>query len=112
MMIEIMKMMREELEKTNFRMSADRVRTNLEISLDKKLLRRVHVIFFKSLKEARRNDTKIQTIYGNLQISFFTEVGTSRTGTAGSQIYARGRRSRERKLTDQTRSDVKGLDRF
>ena len=31
-------------------------------------------MFFKGLKEGRRDETKIKTIFGNLQISFFAEV--------------------------------------
>ena len=43
-------------------------------------------MFFKGLKEAGGDETKIQTICGALQISFFHRSGTARTEAAGSQI--------------------------
>ena len=32
-------------------------------------------MFFKDFKEVRGDETKIKTVFGNLQISFFAEVG-------------------------------------
>ena len=62
MTIEIMKEMREEVEKANFRINGERVKTHLEMSLP------------KCLKEVRDDETKIKSFSGKLQISFFAEV--------------------------------------
>ena len=70
-MIEIMKMMKEELEKAKFRATGERVRATLEKSPQKKPLGRAHAMLLKGPQETRGDETKIKTVYQNLQISFF-----------------------------------------
>ena len=41
----------------------------------KKPLEQAHARFFNAFKEAQGDESKIKTIYGALQISFFAEVG-------------------------------------
>ena len=67
--------MREELNEANYCINEARVRTNLEISPQKKPLARARAMFFKGVKEARGDEAKIRAFYGNLQTSFFAEVG-------------------------------------
>ena len=59
LMIEILKMIRGELDKTQFRVNGERVRTNLEMSPQKK---RAYAMFFEGIKEAQEDETKIKTI--------------------------------------------------
>ena len=50
-MIEILKIMRDEMTKRNFCVNAERVRTNLEI-------RRAHAMFFEAFKGGQGDESK------------------------------------------------------
>ena len=64
-MIEILKIMREEMTKANYRVNGELVKTNLEISRQKLPLRRAQGIFFRAIKEARGYESMIGFLCGS-----------------------------------------------
>ena len=60
LMIEILKKMREKMAKTNYSVSGELVRTNLEIRPEKKTLRRSQAMFFKAFKDALGDKSQIE----------------------------------------------------
>ena len=75
MMIALLKIMEQELDKAAFRVIGQRVKANLERVPQKRALAKAQALFFKALKEAGGNEAKVRAFYGNLQISFLVEVG-------------------------------------
>ena len=72
MMIEILKMMIDELDKVAFSVNGQRVKANLEQKSTEEAT--VHV-FQCCHKEVGGKEARVKAFYGNLQISFLAEVG-------------------------------------
>ena len=64
--------MKEELDKAACEMNGQRVKARLEVSPQRRLLTEAQAaMFFKGLKEAGEDESKVRSFYGKLQISFF-----------------------------------------
>ena len=68
-------MMRGQMAKTKSCVNGECVRTIWEVGCQKKPVGRAPAVFFKGLKAAQGDETKIKTVHENLQMSFFAEVG-------------------------------------
>ena len=75
MMIEIFKVMKTKVENKNYEVNGEDVKVNLEVSPQKKPLSRAHAMFCKAFNEAIRDKSKIKSIWGALQVSYFAGVG-------------------------------------
>ena len=70
-MIEMLKVVKEELEKANLQDSWQGVKARLEVSSQRKPLTKAQALFFKGLKEMKGDESKVQSDYGKHQICFF-----------------------------------------
>ena len=62
MMIEILKMRREELVNKDYKVNGESVRTNLEVSLLKKPLSRAQAKLYRALRHAKGDQPKTKAI--------------------------------------------------
>ena len=93
MLIEIMKMVIEELDKAKFCVNGQRVRTNLEMCPQKNPSGRVHAMFFTGLKEARGDETNI-TFMGTFRYRSLRELDRKDKGSWQPKTRARAKVTR------------------
>ena len=85
-MIDLLKVLKEELDKAAYEINGQRVKARLEVSLQRRPLTKAQAMFFNGLNEVDGDESKVRSFYGKLQNSFF--VGSC------CKIHTRGRRSR------------------
>ena len=78
-MIELLRVVTDELNAKPCKLHDRLVKARLEISSQKKPLTKAHALFYKELKAVKADESKISVIYGKLQISFL--VGRSLAAT-------------------------------
>ena len=69
MMTEMLEMMRTELESKDYKVNCETVRTNLELSPQKKPSSNAPAMFYKDLKDDKRDQSKISSFWDSLQVS-------------------------------------------
>ena len=74
-MIELLQMVKDELNKKPYTLYDQLVKARLEISFQKKPLTKAHALFYKGLKAVKAYESKINVIYCKLQISFLIGRG-------------------------------------
>ena len=87
-MTDLLKRMKEELDKAACDINGQRVKARLEVSSHKRPLAQAQAMFFKGLKEVGGDESKVRGFNGKLQISFLAE------GRTCCQKHTGGRRSR------------------
>ena len=75
MMIEILKMTRQDLENEDYKVNGETVRINLELSPQKKSLDKTQTTFYSDFKDTRGDKFKIKSIWESMQVSSYVEVG-------------------------------------
>ena len=93
-MIEILKMMRDELDKKPFCVNEERARTNLEISPKRNHWGRAHAMSFKGIKEARGDETKIKKLSWDSSDVFLSMRKWGRKDRGSWQLAARAKAMR------------------
>ena len=68
--------LKDELKKEPSKIRDQDVSTRLEMSFQKKNLEKAHVLFYKGFKAMGGNESKINGVFGKIQISFFVERST------------------------------------
>ena len=63
------------------------VSARLEMSPKRKPLAKAHAMFLNGLKEVGGNESKVNSVYGKIQISFFVGGNESFAGTAGDHPH-------------------------
>ena len=63
MMIEIQNMLRTELENKDYKVNGERVRANLKVNPQKNPLSTAQAVFYKSVRGAMRDKSKIMSIW-------------------------------------------------
>ena len=69
MMIGLLKVVKEELEKISCKIRDQEVTPRLEASLQENFLTKLHVLFYKGLKTVKGDEFQIAVIYDKRQIS-------------------------------------------
>ena len=70
-MIDLLNIMKEELDKAAYKIYGYNEKARLEVSLQRRPLAKAQALFFKGLKEVGGDESKVSAFSGNLQISFF-----------------------------------------
>ena len=106
MMILILKMMSEELNKANFCVNGKRVfqTKTWTISPQKKPPERAQAMFFKGLREGGGDETKCQSLPWKLSGFLPCGSGTARTEATGSQILTRMKIGKSMKMSQPHRT--------
>ena len=72
-MMDLLKVMKEELDKAAYDMNGQRVKARLEVIPQRRALTKAQAMFFNGLKEVDGDESKVRSFYGKLQTSFFVE---------------------------------------
>ena len=75
MMIEILKMTRQDLENEDYKVNGETVRMNLELSPQKKSLDKTQTTFYSDFKDTKGDKFRIKSIWESMQVSSYVEVG-------------------------------------
>ena len=74
-MIGTLRRMREEMAKKQYKVNGYIVKANLEYDPKSTPFRKATAMFYKALKTAQGDETKIKTIYGAHHTTFLADVG-------------------------------------
>ena len=69
--IDLLKVVKEELDKAACEINGQRVKARLEVSLQRRPLTKAQAMFFNGFKEVDGDESKVRSFRGKLRISFF-----------------------------------------
>ena len=105
-MIDLLKIMKEELEKTAHKINGQNVKASLEVSPQRIPLTKADALFFEGLKEVGADESKVRAFLGNVRyLSLWEEILLPKK-------FTRGRRSRARRLGLRHTCCVNNMYRF